>query len=421
MANGQSTRWIAPKDKGLCNGERTSTVWMSLGARAFCPGERTKYTIVLCLLFTFKIIVILLISIMPKRKVEELIYSDGLTHTYDDACLSRSLFKRRKLNTKKKYKLDNIETLEDLIKLCDFFSDSSVDDHVYDYYKDRLDFAMLEGLKEPLIELRDMTGLIEIKQSIVSQIKLHLSNCDDQDDEMLHTVIYGPPGCGKTTVSHIIAKVYAQLGYLSNGHVVEAKATDLIAKYLGQTAHDTEKVLNKALGGVLLIDEVYQLSSGKDNNNSFAKQCIDTINQYLDLHKHDMICIILGYKEDIDKCFFSLNKGLERRFPIRYTIKKYKSEELLDIFNKKIQQNGYKLPNDPINVFIENESKFPFFGGDIEIFARCCKNAHFSRIFLKKKNKRKILIESDIKKGYQLYLKERSLEDKPKVQLSYYT
>lgn len=338
------------------------------------------------------------------------VYNDGVTHTYNDTCLSHIVFKKRKLITKKKYNMDNIDTIDDLIKLCDFYSDHTIDDHVYDYYQHRINFKMLYSLKPCLIELSQMIGLNEIKKSVTKKIKYYL-NGQCSDSELMHTVIYGQPGCGKTTLAKIIAKIYTGLGYLQESKVTEANATDLIAKYVGQTAHATQSVVESALGGVLIIDEVYSLGG----NTAFSKECIDMLTQCLDKYKDQLICIVIGYKDDVDKYFFSLNKGLQRRFPIRYTVQDYTSQDMLNIFIKRSTELLYLTPDINCKFFEDNKKSFPFFGGDIEIFIRCCINAHGNRIFLKNPNKKYKLTATDVKNGFSMYKTEREIETKEDI------
>ncbi len=357
-----------------------------------------------------------------KRPHNTEIYSCGQNHFYGDGCLDVRVFKKRKLETKEKYNLNNINTLTDLIKLCDFYTDMTMDDHVYDYYHKRINFKNLTDLKPALQKLDTMIGLDDIKSNIVMRVKFYLNGISDNETDLLHTVIYGPPGCGKSTLAEIIGEIYTKLGYLTSGHVITAKATDLIARHTGQTAHLTEKTLDSAYGGVLLIDEVYSLGSGVDNHDAYSKQCADMINRYLSEQKKNFICIIIGYKDDVDRCFFSLNKGLERRFPIRYTISEYTPEHLKAIYLLKLHDIKYTLNTDNVlhaAFFEKNKKYFPYFGGDIEIFVRCCKDVHGNRVFLKNPNKKFKITKKDIENGFKLYLKERGL-DTQETQLSYY-
>ena len=110
-------------------------------------------------------------------------------------------------------------------------------------------------------------------------------------------MICGPPGVGKTTIAQIIGKIYLELDFLENDKFKVASRSDLIAKYLGQTAIKTQEVIDSVVGGVLFIDEVYSLGN-EEKRDSFAKECIDTINLNM-TRKEPWLLIVGGYKEDI--------------------------------------------------------------------------------------------------------------------------
>ena len=154
--------------------------------------------------------------------------------------------------------------------------------------------------------------------------------------------IKGPPGVGKTQISHIIAKIYKGLGFLKKDKVISVKRDDLIAGYLGQTAIKTKKKLEEALGGVLLIDEAYSLGDDGDKD-SFSKEAVDLLTSYLSEHGHEFICIVAGYKEALEKRFFSINEGLAIRYTIHYDIKPYSGEDLRKIFFKVINDGDWKF------------------------------------------------------------------------------
>ena len=144
----------------------------------------------------------------------------------------------------------------------------------------------LYNLKEPLIKLNNMIGLNEFKESIVNMILYYIQGLDN--NEMFNTVLEGPPGCGKTEIAQILADIYSKLGKLSKGTFTSVKRHDLVAEYLGQTAIKTNKVLKDALGGVLFIDEAYSLGNS-EKRDSFAKECIDTINHFLTENADDFV------------------------------------------------------------------------------------------------------------------------------------
>ena len=140
----------------------------------------------------------------------------------------------------------------------------------------------------------------------------------------------------------------------------------------------------------MFIDEVYSFGCN-DRRDSFSKECLDCINHFLSENRNDILCIIAGYKQDIQECIFSVNKGLERRFPFKYVLKQYKPSELKSIFINQIKSNNWSIDeNLPVlNEIFNEQSKYIFTssGGDTEILFMRCKMAHSSRIFTENKKK----------------------------------
>lgn len=298
-----------------------------------------------------------------------------------------------------------INNLADLIKLAEMYDEK----YEYDCV---IDIETLHNMLEPLKKLNAMIGMEAFKNSLINQIIFQLSAMRDKDrnkgePQMLHTVLFGPAGAGKSSIAKIFGELYAKMGVLSRGHFTIAKRADLIARYLGQTAPKTLKVLEEAKGGVLLIDEVYALGpSSGDNEDIFSKECIDTINQYLSENAADFICIIAGYKEEVENSFFSKNPGLARRFPYRYTIEGYKPHEMYLIFQKFINESdGWSLVDQSIDAmfFQTNKDAFPSYGGDLKVFFDNCKIAHARRTFIMPPEHWKKLTLDDINKGFELY------------------
>jgi SpoVK/Ycf46/Vps4 family AAA+-type ATPase len=191
-------------------------------------------------------------------------------------------------------------------------------------------FNKLYNIIPALEELNVIIGMDNVKEKIFRSICyfLHDINERSSNNEMNHIMIMGPPGVGKTTVAKIMANIYLRLGFLENDTFITATRSDLIAKYLGQTADKTQKVIDSALGGVLFIDEVYSLGN-KEGRDSFAKECIDTINLNMSRTDRPWLLIVGGYKEEIEDSFLAYNKGLERRFTIKLEINGYNDDELL--------------------------------------------------------------------------------------------
>jgi hypothetical protein len=272
-------------------------------------------------------------------------------------------------------------------------------------------------LKEPLIKLKEMVGLEKIKESILDMILYYLQNFENKNKNMLHTVIEGAPGVGKTELGKIIGEIYNKLGVIPSNKFKIVRRTDLIGKYVGHTAHKTQKVIDEANGGVLFIDEAYSLGSGGgENGDTFSKECIDTINQNLSEKKNKLICIIAGYADELEKCFFSQNPGLKRRFPFKYTIEGYSAKELKDIFIKKINDSKWNIDKqfqekDILHFFETNKEKFVHFGGDIENLIVSCKFCHSRRVINQHPKLRRIFTKEDIINGLERFIKNKKEKD----------
>jgi SpoVK/Ycf46/Vps4 family AAA+-type ATPase len=210
-----------------------------------------------------------------------------------------------------------------------------------------------------------MIGLKKLKSQIIDQILFFIQGLDESI--MLHTVLEGPPGTGKTTVAQILAEIYSKLGIFKKVKFNIVKRSDLISEYLGGTTIKTLETLNRCKNGVIFIDEAYSLGSN-GSEDIYAKECVDTINQYLSENVDKIVCIIAGYKKELDSCFFSLNPGLRRRFPWTFTIENYNSEELADIFYKIINEKEWETTcekKDIINLINKNLVLFDGNGGDM--------------------------------------------------------
>lgn len=207
-----------------------------------------------------------------------------------------------------------------------------------------------KSLQEWLEELNALTGLASVKKqveqkanAILAQKKmaeLHLGTADDT--ETLHMVFRGNPGTGKTTVARILGGIYNALGLLPSGDIfVECSRRDLVGEYQGHTAMKVKRVIDSALGGVLFIDEAYALC--RDDQDSFGREAVDTLIADMENHRKDLMVILAGYSEDMDRFVF-LNPGLPSRVPTSLTFPDYTHEEMLQIFQGILTRKGYTLP-----------------------------------------------------------------------------
>lgn len=297
-------------------------------------------------------------------------------------------------------------------------------DHVTYYELDGKKYPVnletIGKLSGPLKRLSKMIGMEKVKEDIFDMIIYYLQGFERTNNNMLHSVIEGPPGVGKTKLGKILASVYCGLGIIPSNKFKYVKATDLIGDHVGATKHMTQTVIDEADGGVLFIDEAYALSSN-DNKDPYGKECIDTINFNLSENKKKLIVIIAGYPDHLDKYFFSFNPGLARRFPFKFRIDAYTADELKEIFIDKLRKFGWKfnqsLTMENLSAFFKtNEKEFPNFGGDVENFFKSCQFAHSKRMLGKNPNQRKKFNFDDIKKGLEKFKKNKRTED-PKPQI----
>lgn len=318
--------------------------------------------------------------------------------------------------------INQVNTIDDLIMLGTKFHCKMRVEY------NGIDMKVLHNLTDSLNELNNMIGLESIKEEIVNTIIYFLiskNTAKTMNPEMMHAVITGSPGCGKTTFIEILAKIYVKMGILKKGHIVKVRRDQLIGKYLGHTAVQTMDKINEANGGILLIDEAYSLGN-PEGRDSFAKECIDTLNQALSEKKKDFICIIAGYKNALESSFFSYNEGLKRRFPFRYDIEKYSSDELSMILLKKIEEyNIWTLEFTKAKLQEIIKEYYKYFhnqGGDMESIFLNIKIIQNKRVFLLPINDKKILKISDIKKAIDKFMdlhKLKKEDDKTSLNMMY--
>jgi stage V sporulation protein K len=263
-----------------------------------------------------------------------------------------------------------------------------------------------------LKELGNIIGMDNVKESIFKSICYFIHGLQN-NNELNNVMIMGPPGVGKTTIAKIIGKIYLALGFLNNDKFITATRSDLIAKYLGQTAIKTQKLIDSCEGGVMFIDEVYSLGN-EEKRDSFAKECIDTINLNMTNGKKWLL-IVGGYKEDIYKCFMSYNKGLERRFTVKLEINGYNDEELYKIFLKFVKDDNWEIESNCYDLIKNNFKYFKYYGGDMNKIFQKAKEYYALRLMKESiTNKKKfILSRDDIINSIESF--KENIEDNDKI------
>jgi SpoVK/Ycf46/Vps4 family AAA+-type ATPase len=287
-----------------------------------------------------------------------------------------------------------IETISSIKNINDIIG---LDKNWY-YLRHNLTLQRLYYLIPPLQKLKKMVGLADVKKDIFKKIIYYIQNPfneKNQCDEYLHTIISGPPGVGKTEFAKIYADIFVRLGILKSDKFIEIKRDDLVGEYLGQTSHRTKKLLESAMHGVLFLDEAYSLGN-EEKKDSFSKEAIDMINQYLSDKKGQFMFIIAGYEDDLENCLFAYNKGLKRRFHSHYHIDGYTPNELKDIFIGKLLQKKFTInvsTDRLVKFFSENKSSFTYFGGDIEKLFNEIKHCQALRTFNQNIKNKEIIME----------------------------
>ena len=243
----------------------------------------------------------------------------------------------------KKQLVPNIEQKqENIVELLYKYLGASKVDELFQGLKEESSNVSIDEL---LNQLNGLVGLRNVKEQVCDLIDynkiqhLRVKNGLKKSNKTLHMAFSGNPGTAKTTVARIVGRMYKAIGLLSKGHFIEASRTDLIAEYQGQTAIKVKRLINRAKGGVLFIDEAYSITENA-NSDSYGRESLTELTKALEDYRDDLVVIVAGYTNLMEE-FFESNPGLKSRFNTFISFSDYSLDELVQIFNYTCNQNDY--------------------------------------------------------------------------------
>jgi len=228
---------------------------------------------------------------------------------------------------------------------------------------DKLDRELV-GLKPIKLRIREIAALLLVDRL---RNKMQLSS----ETPTLHMCFTGNPGTGKTTVALRMAEILHRLDYIRQGHLVSVTRDDLVGQYIGHTAPKTKEVLKRAMGGVLFIDEAYYLYR-PENERDYGQEAIEILLQVMENQRDDLVVILAGYKDRMDR-FFQSNPGLSSRIAHHLDFPDYSEDELVEIAKLMLGEMNYTFGEGAEKVFreyVEKRKALPRFAN-----ARSMRNA----------------------------------------------
>lgn len=203
-----------------------------------------------------------------------------------------------------------------------------------------------KNVEEVWREIDSLVGLAQVKQALREVAALVVADRERRKKglppirQTLHMAFLGNPGTGKTTVARLVGELFAALGVLPSGHLVETDRSGLVAGYIGQTALKVQEKVQQALGGVLFIDEAYSLARGGEQD--FGREALDALVKAMEDHRGNLCAILAGYTEEMRE-LLRANPGLESRIAFTLEFPDYTPEELLDIAKLYASKRGWRL------------------------------------------------------------------------------
>lgn len=226
----------------------------------------------------------------------------------------------------------------------------------------------LDELKE---ELNGYTGLTRAKEEINKIIKIQEKTIQKAKEEgievkgkgSMHMIFAGSPGTGKTTVARLVGEIYRELGILKTGQFIEVSGRSLISDVVGGSKVLVEKAVDRAIGGILFIDEAYAMY--QNDNDQYGKEAVDTLVPLIENHRDELMVIMAGYTDDMAKFLSTANVGLASRFNTTIEFEDYNIDELVEIFHYNLAKDDYQMEGEaekPVRELLIEKMKNPKFG-----------------------------------------------------------
>lgn len=238
-------------------------------------------------------------------------------------------------------------------------------------YKESNIASILEKLDKELVGLKPVKTRIGEVASLLLVDRVRRQLDLSSGAPSMHMSFTGNPGTGKTTVALRMAEILHRLGYVRQGHLVSVTRDDLVGQYIGHTAPKTKEILKKAMGGVLFIDEAYYLYK-PENERDYGGEAIEILLQVMENQRDDLVVILAGYKDRMDK-FFTSNPGMSSRIAHHIDFPDYTKTELVTIAKLMLAEQNYVMSGKAEAVFeqyVQRRMEQPFFAN-----ARSIRNA----------------------------------------------